>query len=98
EPVTYETPSYEGLGSFADLVADAAGGVEPEPVEVAPAPAPAPVVAEAPAAVPDWRSELGDVPDLDALVSLPPRTRRSTGEAEAAPAVAAESTDESELD
>jgi hypothetical protein len=103
ESVTYETPSYEGLGSFADLVADAAGTPAPEPepelVDVAPAPAlaAAPAAGDAPA-VPDWRSELGDVPDLDALVSLPPRARRSTGEAEAAPAVTAESTDDPELD
>ncbi|HXP33628.1 MAG TPA: hypothetical protein VN820_06390, partial [Acidimicrobiales bacterium] len=92
EPGGYETPSYEGLGSFADLVADASAAPEPELVEVATAPAdPAP-------AVPDWRSELGDVPDLDALVSLPPRSRRSTADTDPAPAVTAEAAEESELD
>ncbi len=92
DAVTYETPSYEGLGSFADLVADAAAAPEPELVEVAPAPV------EAPVPVPDWRSELGDVPDLDALVSLPPRARRSTGDAEAAPTVTPEAAVESDID
>jgi len=92
EAVPYETPSYEGLGSFADLVADAAAAPEPELVEAVPAPV------EAPVAVPDWRSELGDVPDLDALVSLPPRTRRSSGDAEVAPTVTPEAAVESDID
>jgi len=95
EPVAYETPSYEGLGSFADLVADAAAPEpepEPEPAE------PAPAAVEPAVTVPDWRSELGDVPDLDALVSLPPRARRSTSDAEALSTVAPEVAEESDID
>jgi hypothetical protein len=49
----------------------------------------APAASAAPTPVPDWRAELGDLPDLDSIANLPTRRRRpdADGDEVGAPAV-----------
>jgi len=68
--------------------APAAAWTEPEEPAAVPEPADERVPA-ANGAVPDWRSELGDLPDLDAIASLPPKRRRADVEPDEAGTVAA---------
>jgi len=97
EPV-YSEPSdhYEGyeLDTPAEppaawtVPAPAEAWTEPEQPALAPEPADERVPAMT-TGVPDWRTELGDLPDLDAIASLPPKRRRADLEPEEAGTVAA---------
>jgi hypothetical protein len=75
-------PAYDPAPAF-----DPAPAYEPTPAFEPPAafdPAPAfdPAAARVPAGTPggDWRSELGDLPDLDAIANMTPKRRRAEGE------------------
>ncbi len=60
----------------AEDIDSAAAAPEPAAAGRASAPAVAPAASAAPAPVPDWRAELGDMPDLDAIANMPTKRRR----------------------
>ena len=82
-----EAPAEEPAAVWT-VPAPAPAWTEPEEPAVTPEPADERVPA-ANGAVPDWRSELGDLPDLDAIASLPPKRRRADVEPDEAGTVAA---------
>jgi len=96
-PVYDPAPAYEPATAF-----EAAGTYEPAPVYDAAATAFDPGAVRAPAAAgatgSDWRSELGDLPDLDAIANMAPKRRRTeTDDAATLPSVEDAEEDEEPL-
>jgi hypothetical protein len=87
----WATEDAEPLGWMHDGEDGQTPAAAPEPAVVGrpSAPAVAPAASAAPATVPDWRTELGDLPDLDSIANMPTRRRRAdAGDEVGAPSAA----------
>jgi hypothetical protein len=74
----WATEDAEPLGWMHEADDEPTPAAAPEPAAAgrASVPAAAPAASAAPTPVPDWRAELGDLPDLDSIANLPTRRRR----------------------